>query len=149
MDFIKPYNNDPSVGHLSTPITTSAVTNIILSNLPAYRPNMSPILRGLEVGMAHGYLLLGPFNTLGPLRDSKFSLMVAVLSTIGLVTILTLCLVIYGKVTFKPEDEKSRWHELFNTRPWENFTSGFLIGAYGGVGFGYVILLTLQSGGNS
>ena len=68
--FIKPYNDDPSVGHLSTPITSSAATKAYLASLPAYRKGLSPLLRGLEIGMAHGYLLLGPFEKLGPLRDS-------------------------------------------------------------------------------
>ena len=36
-NFIKPYNDDPFVGHLATPITSSAVTRAILQNLPAYR----------------------------------------------------------------------------------------------------------------
>ena len=46
-NFIKPYNNDPSVGHLSTPVTTSALTKTFLGNLPAYRTGLSPLLRGL------------------------------------------------------------------------------------------------------
>jgi photosystem I subunit 11 len=33
-NFIKPYNDDPFVGHLATPITSSAVTRAILQNLP-------------------------------------------------------------------------------------------------------------------
>ena len=32
-----------------------------LSNLPAYRTGVSPLLRGVEIGLAHGYLLSGPF----------------------------------------------------------------------------------------
>ena len=70
-NFVKPYKNDPFVGHLSTPITTSAATRAILGNLPAYRPGLSSTLRGLEVGMAHGYFLVGPFALLGPLRNSS------------------------------------------------------------------------------
>ena len=31
-NFIKPYNDDPFVGHLATPITSSAVTRAILQN---------------------------------------------------------------------------------------------------------------------
>jgi hypothetical protein len=33
----------------------------LLSNLPAYRVGVSPVLRGVEVGLAHGFLLVGPF----------------------------------------------------------------------------------------
>jgi photosystem I subunit 11 len=73
-NFIKPYNDDPFVGHLATPITSSAVTRAILQNLPAYRSGLTPLLRGLEVGLAHGYFLMGPFVKLGPLRDSDIAL---------------------------------------------------------------------------
>ena len=41
-NFIKPYNDDPFVGHLATPITSSAVTRAILQNLPAYRFGVTP-----------------------------------------------------------------------------------------------------------
>jgi hypothetical protein len=40
-NFIKPYNDDPFVGHLATPITSSAVTRAILQNLPAYRSGLT------------------------------------------------------------------------------------------------------------
>lgn len=30
---------------------------------------MSPLLRGVEIGLAHGFLLVGPFIKLGPLRN--------------------------------------------------------------------------------
>jgi len=74
-EFIKPYNNDPFVGNLATPVTASAFTKTWLSNLPIYRKGLSPLLRGLEIGMAHGYFLLGPFYKLGPLRDSEVALL--------------------------------------------------------------------------
>jgi hypothetical protein len=95
-NFIKPYNDDPFVGHLATPITSSAVTRAILQNLPAYRFGLTPLLRGLEIGLAHGYFLMGPFVKLGPLRDSDVGLLAGFISTIGLIVILTLGLTIYG-----------------------------------------------------
>ncbi|CAM9104971.1 unnamed protein product [Chrysoparadoxa australica] len=143
-NFIKPYNDDPFVGHLSTPVTTSAATKAFLGNLPAYRTGLSPLLRGLEVGMAHGYLLVGPFEKLGPLRNSEIALLTAFLSTIGLVTILTLCLSIYGKVSFpQPTSTNLAKNNLLNKEGWQQFTSGFLVGSYGGAGFAYLILLNL------
>jgi photosystem I subunit 11 len=145
-NFIKPYNNDPSVGHLSTPVTTSAATKVFLGNLPAYREGLSPLLRGLEIGMAHGYLLVGPFDQLGPLRNSEVALLAGFLSAIGLITILTLCLTIYGKVSFdssKPNYGKFSGVNFLNEEGWGQFTSGFLVGAYGGAGFAYLVLLNL------
>lgn len=142
-NFIKPYNNDSSVGHLSTPITSSAVTKAFLGNLPAYRTGLSPLLRGLEVGMAHGYFLIGPFDKLGPLRNSPVALLVGFLSTIGLIIILTVCLTIYGNVTFQ---KTSNFYERFSNKDlqtfegWTQFRSGFFIGAVGGSGVAYLIL---------
>ena len=143
-DFIKPYNNDPFVGHLSTPVTNSKFTKAFLGNLPAYRVNLSNFLRGLEIGMAHGYFLLGPFDKLGPLRNSEFSHFAGFISTISLVTIMSLCLTIYGKVSFKIVEEKSSEANTSllnsNLTSWKEFTSGFTIGALGGSSFAFLIL---------
>ena len=143
--FIKPYNNDPSVGHLSTPVTSSAATKAYLGSLPAYRKGLSPLLRGLEIGMAHGYLLLGPFEKLGPLRGSEISLLIGFLSSIGLITLLTVCLAMYGKVTFQESDnDVVNKNDLLNGKNWNQFTSGFFVGSFGGVSFAYLILLSLN-----
>ena len=99
-NFIKPYNDDPFVGHLATPITSSSITRAILKNLPVYRFGLTPLLRGLEIGLAHGYFLIGPFFKLGPLRNSEAALLAGFLSTIGLIFILTLGLTIYGIAAF-------------------------------------------------
>ena len=143
-NFITPFYNDPSVGHLSTPITTSSATEAILSNLPAYRKGLTPSLRGLEIGMAHGYFLLGPFYKLGPLRNSDISLLAGSMSTIGLVTILVLALVIYGNVSFDT-DTGSKYESLeatnFQTKlGWKDFTGGFTVGGYGGVCFAALLI---------
>lgn len=143
--FIKPYNNDPSVGHLSTPVTSSAATKAYLGSLPAYRKGLSPLLRGLEIGMAHGYLLLGPFEKLGPLRESEIALLIGFLSSVGLVTLLTVCLAMYGKVTFQESDNNvTNENDLLNGKNWNQFTSGFFVGSFGGVSFAYLILLNLS-----
>ncbi len=143
-NFITPFYNDPSVGHLSTPITTSSATEAILSNLPAYRKGLTPSLRGLEIGMAHGYFLLGPFYKLGPLRNSDISLLAGSMSAVGLVTILVLALVIYGNVSFDT-DTGSKYESLeatnFQTKlGWKDFTGGFTVGGYGGVVFAALLI---------
>ena len=143
--FIKPYNNDPSVGHLSTPVTSSAATKAYLGSLPAYRKGLSPLLRGLEIGMAHGYLLLGPFEKLGPLRESEISLLIGFLSSVGLITLLTVCLAMYGKVSFQDSDNDiADKNDLLTAKNWNQFTSGFFVGSFGGVSFAYLILLNLE-----
>jgi len=99
-NFVGPYKNDSSVGHLSTPITDSILTRTLLMYLPIYRYNLSNTLRGLEIGMAHGYFLIGPFYKLGPLRNSENALLVGYLSTIGLIIILTVALSLYGTTIY-------------------------------------------------
>lgn len=44
-----------------------------LSNLPAYRTGVSPLLRGVEIGLAHGFLLPGPFIKVGRSLSSSSS----------------------------------------------------------------------------
>nr|BDA97120.1 photosystem I subunit XI [Cryptomonas borealis] len=139
-DFIKPYNNDPFVGNLATPITSSSFTKNLLSIFPIYRTGVSPLLRGLEIGLAHGYFLLGPFYKLGPLRNSDVALLSGFLSSIGLIFIMTACLAIYGVVSFE-ETELS--DPLKTGKGWRQFTSGWVLGAFGGSTFAYIILVNL------
>ena len=144
-DFIQPYNNDRSVGLLSTPINTSTATKTFLSNLPLYRKGLSPLLRGLEVGMAHGYFLVGPFIKLGPLRNSEYATIIGFISATGLILILTLAMIIYGFVTYQNEqklknDPRLQETILFTRNDWNQFTSGFFIGSTGGAGFVFILL---------
>ena len=139
-DFIQPYNEVLFGGNLSTPISTSTFTRTLLSNLPAYRRGVTPLMRGLEIGMAHGYFLVGPFDKLGPLRNTEVALLSGFLSTVGLIIILTVCLLIYGNVSFDKDDSK----ELLQTSEgWGQFTAGFLVGAVGGSGFAYLCLANI------
>ena len=143
-NFIKPYNDDPFVGHLATPITSSAVTRAILRNLPAYRFGLTPLLRGLEIGLAHGYFLMGPFVKLGPLRNSDIGLLAGFLSTIGLIIILTLGLTIYGVATFEDETLESTT-DLQTKTAWNQFKGGFFVGACGSAGFAFICLSSIPT----
>ena len=140
-NFIKPYNDDPFVGHLATPITSSSLTRALLKNLPAYRFGLTPLLRGLEIGLAHGYFLIGPFAQLGPLRNSDIGLLAGFLSTIGLILILTLGLTIYGAATFG--NEKSQENTLQTKKSWDQFKGGFFVGACGSAGFAFICLSSI------
>ena len=143
-NFIKPYNDDPFVGHLATPITSSAVTRAILRNLPAYRFGLTPLLRGLEIGLAHGYFLMGPFVKLGPLRNSDIGLLSGFLSTIGLIIILTLGLTIYGMAAFESETSESIT-DLQTKTAWNQFKGGFFVGACGSAGFALICLSSIPT----
>ena len=136
-NFVKPYKNDPFVGHLSTPITTSAATRAILGNLPAYRPGLSAIMRGLEIGMAHGYFIVGPFTLLGPLRNSEIANLAGFMSAIGLICILGVGLASYGNVSF---DGSEKEDGIQTKDGWRKFTSGFMVGSFGGSLFAFLLL---------
>ena len=138
--FVGPYGDDPTVGHLSTPVTTSMITRTLLGNLPAYRPGLSSLLRGLEVGMAHGYFLIGPFYKLGPLRNSDVALLAGFMSAVGLIIILGLGLALYGTATYQ-EDDVIAGDILQTKAGWRKFTGGFFIGALGGALVAYLSLI--------
>ena len=141
-DVVSPFQGDPFVGHLSTPITSSNLTRAYLGLLPAYKSGLSPLLRGINIGFVHGYFLLGPFTKLGPLRDSQVANFVGFVSTISLIIILTTCLLIYGFVTFSEseENEEKVTIDFLTSKGWRQFTSGFIVGGFGGAGIGYVLL---------
>ena len=144
-NFIKPYNDDPFVGHLATPITSSSVTRAILKNLPAYRFGLTPLLRGLEIGLAHGYFLMGPFVKLGPLRNSDIALFSGFLSTIGLILILTLGLTIYGAAAFGQDKTTENPNDLQTKKAWDQFKGGFFVGACGSAGFALICLSSIPT----
>ena len=146
-DVVSPFQGDPFVGHLSTPITTSSITKAYLGLLPAYKTGLSPLLRGINIGFVHGYFLLGPFVKLGPLRDSQVANFVGFVSTISLLIILTTCLLIYGFVTFSEKNKtttKKSLVDFLNSKGWSQFTSGFIVGGFGGASIGYILLKFLS-----
>ena len=140
-DVVSPFQGDIFVGHLSTPITTSNLTKSYLGLLPAYKTGLSPLLRGINVGFAHGYFLLGPFVKLGPLRDSEVANFVGFVSTISLIIILTTGLLAYGFVSFSDTKTQTKSSvDFLNAKGWSQFTSGFIVGGFGGASIAYVLL---------
>jgi len=137
---------DPQIGNLATPVNSSDFTKAFINNLPAYRAGLSSNRRGLEVGMAHGYLLYGPFAVLGPLRDSDMAAFAGLLAAIGLVSILTICLSIYGDVGVStPKASVTTANppiDLGTKEGWSDFAGGFWIGGCGGAAFAYFLCTT-------
>ncbi|MFP4133816.1 MAG: photosystem I reaction center subunit XI [Halothece sp.] len=138
-------------GNLATPVNSSDITLKFVANLPIYRDGLSPLMRGLEIGMAHGYWLIGPFAVLGPLRNSESGLLAALVSACALIVIMTVCLSIYGSVSFEKEVETVPQQDSTQTIPnvpagintkegWSLFTGGFLVGGVGGAIFAYLLL---------
>jgi photosystem II CP43 chlorophyll apoprotein len=146
---VQPFANDPQSGNLATPVNTSDISISWIKNLPIYRQGLSPITRGLEIGMAHGYLLLGPFLKLGPLRDTEQALLAGFGGASGLVVILSVCLFLYGGAVFRNKKKPVGVlpDNLLTRKDWSFFTSGFLIGGLGGIIFACFILLEIQRSG--
>lgn len=145
MDVVKPYKGDPQEGHLSTPISDSAFVRNFIGNLPAYRPGLSPLLRGLEIGMAHGYFLVGPEVILGPLRDyPEAANLGGLVTAIALVLIGTICLAAYGIVSYPHDASKNTLpipaSPLQTADGWSQFAAGFFLGGAGGAFVAYFLL---------
>ncbi|MFB2836634.1 photosystem I reaction center subunit XI [Floridanema evergladense] len=143
-EFVHPAFDDPQIGNLETPINASAFTKAFINNLPVYRQGLSPIRRGLEVGMAHGYWLIGPFAKLGPLRDSDIPNLAGLISTVGLLAISTIAISLYASSN-PPNPTVTvttpRPPQVFNTSEgWNEYGSGFLIGGIGGALLAYALL---------
>ncbi len=145
LDVVKPFNDDPFDGHLSTPISDSVFTRNFIGNLPIYRNGLSPILRGLEIGMAHGYFLLGPWIKFGPLRDEpNLANFGGLVSALAIVLIGTAGMAAYGIVTFQGKSAEGG-DRLETSEGWSELTSGFFIGGMGGALFAYFLLENFTS----
>jgi len=147
-EVVFPVGRDPQRGNLETPINNSRFTKWFINNLPAYRPGITTLRRGLEVGMAHGYWLIGPFAKLGPLRDTDVANLAGLLSTLGTVVISTLAMELYANsnppqpvatvTTPNPPDA------FKSPEGWNTYATGFLIGGVGGAVVAYLILDNLE-----
>lgn len=142
--------NDPQVGNLATPINASGLIKTYINNLPAYRRGLSPQRRGLEVGLAHGYWLVGPFATFNPLRMTDVTYLVGLLSAVGMILISTLAISLYAAsnppkpvatvTTPNPPRE-------LNDNPsegWNEYATGFFIGGVGGAIVAFMLLSNLD-----
>jgi len=150
---IQPLNGDPFVGMLETPVTSAPIVANYLSNLPAYRTGVAPNLRGVEIGLAHGFLLAGPFIKLGPLRNVPGAAeVVGCMSAAGLVLILALCLSLYGNAAFQSTPSMGKktlsgrplaQDPLMSSEGWAKFAGGFTVGGLSGVAWAYVLTQVL------
>lgn len=137
---------DPQIGDLATPLNSSSFSKAFINNLPAYRQGLSANRRGLEVGMAHGFFLFGPFVVTGPLRNTEYAAIAGLLAAVGLVMLLNVALSLYASVcNYKPAPSVTTANppaDLGSNEGWSEFASGFLIGGCGGALFAYLVYLT-------
>ena len=139
---VQPYKGNPELGHLSTPISDSAFVRAFIGALPAYRKGMAPITRGLEIGLAHGYFLVGPEIVVGALRDFEAAPYIGGLVTaIAIVLLGTAGMGAHGLVSLKPAAESEPGTDPLRTSEgWSEMTSGFFLGGMGGAYMAYFLL---------
>jgi photosystem I subunit 11 len=105
----------------------------------------------LEIGLAHGYFLVGPWIVLGPLRDyEKAANLGGLISALSLVLIATACMSVYGLVSFGqdagyPTQNPQAPDPLKTSEGWSQLTAGFFIGGMGGAFVAYFLLENFAS----
>jgi photosystem I subunit XI len=146
-------DSDPQGSNLSTPINNSKLAKAIVNSFSAYRQGLSPLRRGIEVGLAHGYWQIGPFFKFNPLRYTEWGALTALLSDIGLVVISAGAIVIYAATNPPPPIATSAVPnppEAFaTTKGWDTYATGFLIGGVGGAVVAYLIVANIDVFQNS
>jgi len=107
-----------------TPVNASLFAKQFIKAWAFYRDGLKPWQRGLEIGLAHGYFLIGPFVSLGPLRNTPEAATVGLLCGIATVGIVTTGGLMFSKVMkptlFDKDGEKEgtgfneviAWHGL-------------------------------------
>mmetsp|Transcript_12040 Transcript_12040/g.33600 ORF Transcript_12040/g.33600 Transcript_12040/m.33600 type:complete len:361 (-) Transcript_12040:111-1193(-) len=122
---------------IQTAVRDSAFSQQFLDNLAFYRQGLKPWQRGLEIGMAHGYFIIGPFVSLGPLRNTPEAATVGMLSGIAVIIIASCGGLLLG-TTLKPT--------LFD-KPGDKPAAGFqemmiwhILGGTGGAAFAHILL---------
>jgi photosystem I subunit XI len=147
-DVIQPFKGDSSLGNLSTPINDSTLAKAFINNLPAYRQGLTPFMRGLEIGMAHGYFLVGPEVVIGPLRESTHGANISGLIT-AIYIAISACLgiSIFAITTFQgnPRGAYNSYCQdplrpLKTREEWNQLNGGIFLGAMGGAVFAYWLL---------
>lgn len=149
-DEIQPVGGDPQIGNLETPINSSGIAKAFINGLPAYRANLSAQRRGLEIGMAHGYWLFGPYAVTSQFRNSEVYDLVGLFEAIVSIVVLTLALSLYASVgAQKPVATVPAVNppQAYDTEEgWSEFAGGFLIGGVGGAGVAYLVYQVFKAG---
>ena len=126
---------------LSAFVKNSDVTLLFLRNLPIYRKRLSPVFRGLEIGMAHGYFLIGPFIALSPIKDSQLANETGLLLASASILLIAIALNFYN-------DENLENREVFywvsSSEDWSLFRGSFLVGGIGGAIVVYFMLQNFE-----
>merc|ERR1712151_67597 len=125
-----------------TPVTDGGFAKQYINALAFYREGLKPWQRGLEIGMAHGYFLIGPFVSLGPLRNTPEAATVGLLCGCAVVGLVSIGGLIFG-TTVKPtrfdkpgDSPAAGWQEMINLHAF---------GGLGGAGFAHALITVFGS----
>ena len=130
---VKPFG-DPCAGDLITPVNSNIAIKTIVNSLPIYRKGLSIKSRGIQLGAAFGFVLYGPFTILGPMRNSEYSEIIGLFSTVGGITILATLFYLYGQAGgsfYKPPSNPTVSdlpEDLFSHGSWSEFQNYFWLG---------------------
>jgi photosystem I subunit XI len=139
---------DVQYGDLLTPINSSAIAKGIMKNLSFYRSGISPLRRGIEVGVTHGYWLVGPFFKFNPLRYTPVGSLGSLFSAFGIVILSAVMILLYAashppapaKATATPNPPE----EFKNQAAWNDYAGGFFVGGVIGAIAAYLILVNFD-----
>merc|ERR1712045_548168 len=127
---------------VQTPVTDGLFAKQFLDNLAFYREGLKPWQRGLEIGMAHGYFIIGPFVNLGPLRNTPEAATVGLMGGCAVIGIVSVGGLLFG-ATIKPtlfdkegDAPGSGYQEMIN---WH------AVGGLGGAGFAHLLITVFGS----
>lgn len=134
---------EPFAGdQVMTPLADGYFSKQYVANMAFYREGLKPWQRGLEIGMAHGYFIIGPFVSLGPLRATPEAATVGLLCGCAVIGLASVGGLLFG-TTLKPtrfdkEGDKpgAGWQEMIN---WH------AVGGLGGAGFAHALLTVFGS----
>lgn len=144
-EVVRPYDGNPYIGNLETPINSSPLAQAYINNLPIYRRGLSPLVRGIEIGLAHGFFLVGPETLLGPLRETDVAYVGGLITAIAIILVATIGMSLYGIVSFKTGGDfevinPRTPEELKSSEGWSQLTAGFFLGATGGAFVAFFLL---------
>jgi len=134
---------EPMAGDtVRTLITDGSFAKNFVDNWAFYREGLEPWQRGLEIGIAHGYFLIGPFTVFGPLRYTPEAATVGLLAGAAVVVVVSMFGLVFSTV------EKPR---LFD-KPGQKRGTGFTelinwhcLGGIGGAGFAHALITVFGS----
>merc|ERR1719277_766146 len=134
---------EPFAGdQVKTIVSDSRFSKQFIANCAFYREGLKPWQRGLEIGMAHGYFIIGPFVSLGPLRNTPEAATVGLLAGCALIGIASVGGLLFSQ-TSRPR---------FLDEPGKPRASGFVelinwhaVGGLGGAGFAHALLTIFGS----